>query len=166
MCNVLLRYLRHVLTCSGSLYNLRHSVMRSPIFSRQVRVCCSCSCTDSPSSGLSNCFRAFFTGLIRSLHCIHITHYQHNLCTLRLVKEMKWNEENWILTLTMLNVSWSSSSSSSPIGTGSLPAVMCTGPWAFFPFPPGLAWKCEKLRSTLTHDITLLFTDLVWSNLD
>lgn len=43
-------------------------MIRSPIFSRHVRVCCSCSWSDRPSSGLSSCFRAFFTGLMRSLH--------------------------------------------------------------------------------------------------
>ena len=42
--------------------------MRSPIFSRHVRVCWSCSWSERPSSGLSSCFRAFFTGLMRSLH--------------------------------------------------------------------------------------------------
>lgn len=130
----ILRYLRQILTCSGSLYVLRHSVMRSPIFSRHVRVCCNCSCTDSPSSGLSNCFRAFFTGLIRSLHCTHITPLINFLLrTLQVLHTfpsgiMPGKRMNDILTLTMLNVSWSSSSSSSPIGTGSLPAVMCTGP--------------------------------------
>lgn len=42
--------------------------------------------------------------------------------------------------LTMLNVSWSrSSSSSSPIGIGSLPAVMWTGPCDLFPLLPDLA---------------------------
>lgn len=42
--------------------------------------------------------------------------------------------------LTMLNVSWSrSSSSSSPMGIGSLPAVMWTGPCDLFPLLPDLA---------------------------
>lgn len=46
-------------------------MIRSPIFSRHVRVCWSCSWSDRPSSGLSSCFRAFFTGLMRSLHYAH-----------------------------------------------------------------------------------------------
>lgn len=42
--------------------------------------------------------------------------------------------------LTMLKVSWSrSSSSSSPMGIGSLPAVMWTGPCDLFPLLPDLA---------------------------
>lgn len=45
-----------------------------------------------------------------------------------------------ISRLTMLKVSWSrSSSSSSPMGTGSLPAVMWTGPWARFDLLEDLA---------------------------
>ena len=36
---------------------------------RHCLVCSSCSRSDSPFSGLSNCFRAALTGRILSLHC-------------------------------------------------------------------------------------------------
>lgn len=53
--------------------------------------------------------------------------------------------------LTMLNVSWSrSSSSSSPMGIGSLPAVMWTGPCDLFPLLPDLA--SPPLGFTRTND--------------
>lgn len=61
-------YFLHCLICSGLVYSLRHSVMWSPILIRHCRVCSSCSRSDSPFSGRSNCFSAAFTGLMRSLH--------------------------------------------------------------------------------------------------
>lgn len=54
----------------------------------------------------------------------------------------------------MLNVSWSrSSSSSSPMGIGSLPAVMWTGPCDLFPLLPDLASPpLGFTRTNYTHD--------------
>ena len=75
--------------------------------------------------------------------------------------------------LTMLNVSWSrSSSSSSPMGTGSLPAVIWTGPWERLDLledlasPPlgfseksykeSLSFVCSCLAFGLLHGVTSL----------
>ena len=62
--------------------------MRSPILSRQFLVCSSCSCTLSPLSGLSNCFSAFFTGLILSLHCNRPK--EHESCQRMLNRSTHW----------------------------------------------------------------------------
>lgn len=61
--------------------------------------------------------------------------------------------------LTILNVSWSSSSSSFPsMGTGSDPAVMWTGPWVFFPLAP-LAWKVKPADIKTKHGSSTWFTE-------
>lgn len=61
--------LRHCLMCSRLVYSFRQSVMWSPILIRHCRVCSSCSRSERPFSGRSSCFKAAFTGRIRSLHC-------------------------------------------------------------------------------------------------